>query len=29
MIIYVVKPGDSLWQISNAFGVPLSEIIEA
>ncbi len=29
MIIYVVKPGDSLWQISNTFGVPLSEIIEA
>lgn len=29
MIIHVVKPGDTLWQISNFYGVPVSETINA
>ncbi|BDR66810.1 glycosyl hydrolase family 18 protein [Clostridium tetani] len=29
MIIHIVKPGENLWQISNYYGVPLEETIEA
>ena len=29
MIIHVVKPGETLWQISNFYGVPLAETISA
>ncbi len=29
MIIHVVKPGETLWQISSFYGVPLSDTIEA
>lgn len=29
MIIHVVKPGESLWQISNFYGVPINETISA
>lgn len=29
MLIYVVKPGDSLWRISNNFNVSVSKIISA
>ncbi|NOH16957.1 glycosyl hydrolase family 18 protein [Clostridium cochlearium] len=29
MIIHIVKPGENLWQISNYYGVPLEETINA
>ena len=29
MQIHVVRPGDSLWQISQAYGMPMEQIIEA
>ncbi|PAB57841.1 LysM peptidoglycan-binding domain-containing protein [Anaeromicrobium sediminis] len=28
MLIHTVKPGESLWQISTAYGVPIKKIIE-
>lgn len=28
MLIHVVRPGESLWQISNYYGVPLAQIID-
>lgn len=28
MLIHVVRPGESLWQISNYYGVPLAQIVE-
>lgn len=26
-IVYKIKPGETLWEISNRFGVPIQEII--